>query len=143
MFNEKDNGTAIAVSLLHSENGHNDFFIYLIKGIIHQKIEQIGRCSTIISSLNDSEELTMSILDTKILEKYQGKMTDGIYIGERYGQTLVDEVFRHAKTVGVKKIYGKRSGFDTSDKDDSDRWYAFWIKHYGCTASKTGFYKEL
>ena len=101
MFKKNDNGTAIAVSLLQLKNGHSDFSIYLI-GFQNRNNKKIGKCCTVISVNNSTEELTMKIYDTKILDEYQGN---------HYGEMLVDEVFKYAKAIGVKKITGERSGF--------------------------------
>ena len=142
LFRKMNNGTAVAVSLFQSKNGHNDFFIYLI-GFLNRINKKIGECSAIISLNKETEELFMKIVNTKILDEYQGRKQDGIYVGNHYGEILVDEVFKYARSIGVKKIYGERTVFDTSTKNELNRWNAFWIGHYKCTSTATGFYKIL
>lgn len=143
MLKENDNGTVTCVTLSETQGGQNDFFLYLVSGNNYNSIEIVGKCITVIDRKSDTGEVEMKITNTKILDEYQGKVIDGVYSGNHYGETLLDEVFKHAKSIGVNKVSGIRTFFDTSTKDEADRWNAFWIEHYKCTATSTGFYKIL
>ena len=85
-------------------------------------------------SLSSSGILSMEIVDIYIKNYYQNN---------GYGKKLVEQVLAYAEQNRIKRIFGERSERDTNTMEKYNRWYHFWIEHFGCQVTESGFVKHI